>query len=243
MKCSKCGKDLNPNSKFCDNCGAPVQFQQPQYATSPVVQNNKPQPKKEPWYMNKKIVLPAVAGAIVLLLIFATKVTGNNSSSSSTDNDYSITENFDDEEMTEAQTEKETKKPKKKKKKMSKSEYKNSCGTITYKELARNPEKFKGKKYKITGQIFQVTDDDTWFSDKTALKLNITAEKNEYADGGYLWTDLVYALVDIPKGKDKILEDDVITFWGKCTGEKSYTSVLGDEKTVPSFEIKYYEVQ
>lgn len=73
MKCTNCGKDLNPNSKFCDNCGASVQFQpvQPmQNTTVPTAQGSAPQPKKEPWYMNKKIVLHFPILFLRVLLIF-----------------------------------------------------------------------------------------------------------------------------------------------------------------------------
>ena len=109
MKCTNCGKDLNPNSKFCDNCGAPVQFQpvQPtQNTTVPTAQGSAPQPKKEPWYMNKKIVLPAVAGIIILFLVIGIAVTRNRGPVSTTsDSDFDISEDYDDSNDSENESE------------------------------------------------------------------------------------------------------------------------------------------
>ena len=43
------------------------------------------------------------------------------------------------------------------------SDFKNECKKYTFEELARNPEKIKGKKVKLTGQVIQ-TYESSWNS-------------------------------------------------------------------------------
>lgn len=115
--------------------------------------------------------------------------------------------------------------------------FKNSCETIDYKTLARNPDKYKGNKYKLTGEVIQVQE-SSW-SDTVDLRINITKEESEYSDNVY-WSDTIYATVEIPDGEDRILEDDIITFWGVCDGMYTYESVLGSSVSLPKIDIEYY---
>lgn len=36
--------------------------------------------------------------------------------------------------------------------------------------------------------------------------------------------------------ESRILDDDVISFWGRCEGVESYTTVLGNRMTIPSID-------
>ena len=125
----------------------------------------------------------------------------------------------------------------------SKEEFIKSCQTIDYKTLARNPDKYKGNNYKLTGKVIQVLDSDSWFDDSTTLRINITAEPNEFAEGGYLWDDTIVASVTISEGEDRILENDIIDFYGTCAGLYTYESVLGQKISLPRIDIKYFEIQ
>lgn len=117
-------------------------------------------------------------------------------------------------------------------------EFKDSCSTISFEDLSRNPDKYKGNNYKFTGQVIQVQ--EGWF-DTVDLRINVTKEEFEYIDD-VMWTDTIYATVTIPEGADNLLEDDVITFWGTCDGNYSYTSVLGNQISLPKIDIEYYEL-
>lgn len=116
-------------------------------------------------------------------------------------------------------------------------QFKNSCGTIDFKTLSRNPDKYKGNKYKLTGEVIQVQE-DSW-SDMVELRIDITKETSEYSDYVF-WSDTIYATVYIPDGEDNILVDDIITFWGTCDGEFTYETVMGDNITLPKIDIEYY---
>lgn len=121
--------------------------------------------------------------------------------------------------------------------------FKKSCQSIDFKTLSRNPDKYKGNNYKFTGEVIQVQESDSWFSGTTQvdLRVNVTKKTYEYIDDVY-WEDTIYATVEIPEGADRILEDDIITIWGTCDGNYSYTSVLGSTISLPKISIKYYAI-
>lgn len=121
----------------------------------------------------------------------------------------------------------------------SEAEFKNSCSTIDYDTISRNPDKYKGNNYKFTGEVIQVQE-SSW-SNTVELRVNITKHTYEYIDGEY-YEDPIYCTVEIPDGADRILDDDIITFWGTCDGLYTYTSILGSSVSVPKIDIKYYEI-
>lgn len=113
-----------------------------------------------------------------------------------------------------------------------------SCTTIDFDTLSRNPDKYKGNNYSFTGEVIQVSES---FGDTVKLRINVTKKSYEYIDDEY-WEDTIYATVEIPEGADRILEDDIITIWGTCDGLYSYTSILGSSVSLPKIDIKYYEI-
>ena len=125
------------------------------------------------------------------------------------------------------------------KSKNEKETYINSCETIDYETLARNPEKYKGQHFKLKGKVVQVLDSDSWFENATTLRVNIT---NKGDDNFELWDDTIVCSVNIPKGGDRILEDDIIEFYGDCDGLYTYKSIFGQKISVPKIDIKYYGI-
>lgn len=110
--------------------------------------------------------------------------------------------------------------------------FKEDCKTYTFEELARNPDKVKGKKVKLTGEVIQVSENYV----SIGMRVNIT--KDEY--GWY--EDTVYIIYYPEDGEDKILEDDIVTVYGTAEGEYSYTSVLGAYITIPKILAEYVEI-
>lgn len=114
--------------------------------------------------------------------------------------------------------------------------YKENCSKVSYKEIARNPDKYTGKQVKFTGEVSQVIE-SAWGTGVTLL-VNVT--KDEYG----LYDDTIY--VDYtPKssGEERILEDDIITIYGDFEGLTSYTSVLGAKITVPQINASYIDIK
>ena len=93
---------------------------------------------------------------------------------------------------------------------------------IAYKELARNPETYKGTNVIYTGQVIQVQEDGN------TVNLRVDVTKNTY---GYEDTVLIQYDKSIVSGR--ILDNDIITFSGMSMGLLTYKTVLGAEMTIP----------
>lgn len=188
---------------------------------------------------------------IVIGIIIAIGAIGNANDSTdvttSTSVETSATENADKKEDTniekekKKETEKKTEPPTKSPEETEK-EFKESCSEIDFKTLSRNPDKHKGEKYKMTGEVIQVQ--EATFEDTVDLRINVTKEVTEfeYSDDLVLWTDTIYATVELDESEDRILQDDIITFWGTCDGMYNYTSVLGSTVSLPKIDIEYFEL-
>lgn len=114
-----------------------------------------------------------------------------------------------------------------------KNDYKSKCKEYTYEKIARNPNKVKGKYAKFTGKVIQVMEEDN----SIGLRVDIT--KSEYG----FYSDTIYVTYTRKnKNEDKILEDDIITIYGKLAGTETYTSVLGAEVTLPKINAEYIEL-
>lgn len=249
MKCPQCGKELKENTKFCDACGCPVAPTEPaqpnNQQTPPTPPMPQPQQPKKKFYKQWYFWVIIVVAVILIGCINGAINGGSNSKKPQKENTGSTqsytsanaettVEPATEEETTEEPTTQEpTKDPA-----QTEQEFKDSCSTISFEDLSRNPDKYKGNNYKFTGQVIQVQ--EGWF-DTVELRINVTKEEFEYIDD-VMWTDTIYATVTIPEGADKLLEDDVITFWGTCDGNYSYTSVLGNQISLPKIDIKYYEL-
>lgn len=105
-------------------------------------------------------------------------------------------------------------------------EYIAGCETVVYKDVERNPSDFEGRYIAVTGEVIQVS--EGWFNTVT-LRI-----KNE--DGTW------YATYTREDNEPRILEDDIITAYGECTGVETYSTVLGSKMTIPAMEIEYYDL-
>ena len=121
------------------------------------------------------------------------------------------------------------------KKEQEERDFKESCNTYTYEQMARNPEKFKGTNVKLTGEVVQVMTD----SYSTNLRVNIT-KKGNYST---YYTDTVYVVYYPQSGEDKILEKDIITIYGTSQGDCSYNTVMGATVTLPNISAKYITIE
>lgn len=102
--------------------------------------------------------------------------------------------------------------------------YINECETVDYSDVERNPDNNKGKKIVVSGEVIQVS--EGWFNSVT-LRIR---------SNGDVW----YVTYFRAEGESRILEGDRITAYGECTGVSSYTNLLGEQVTIPSMSMKYY---
>ena len=266
MFCNNCGKQNPDGAKFCSECGAPIAGvirtnpQQPprgvRTVQPPVKGNVKPnyyppqrpinqppQKPRKPWYTRWWIWLLITLGTLQLLGLFSIYINSGNDKSKyqkSTQSSVATTENSKGNKPSEQATEKQTEAPTKEVT-VSEKDFKQSCKSIDFETLSRNPDKYKGNNYVFTGEVIQVSE-SSWLSDTVSLRVNVTKNEYEHIDADPYYTDTIYAEVEIPDGADRILENDIITFWGTCEGMYSYTSVLGSKISLPKISINYYQL-
>lgn len=119
---------------------------------------------------------------------------------------------------------------------MSKSAYMAKCKTISYKELARNPKKYEGQLVKFTGEVIQVQEA------QSLLYYNVYRIDVTYKGYGY-YDDTVYVTYDGYGSEDRVLEDDIVTFYGEFKGLKTYETVMGSSVTIPHVEAEYIVIK
>lgn len=115
---------------------------------------------------------------------------------------------------------------------MSAKKYKASCKSISYDSLARDPEKYKGKLVKFYGKVVQVQESDSalYYS---VYRINVGNDGYGYYD------DTVYVTYDSTKASTRILEDDMVTFYGEYQGLKTYETIMGGSVTIPHVQAEY----
>ena len=120
----------------------------------------------------------------------------------------------------------------------SKEDFISTCKEYKYSDIARNPDSYIDKNVKFTGKIIQVSNNTSLFGNyvNTTYRINVT--KDEYG----FYEDTVYVTYTVPEGSSKFLEDDIVTLYGVCNGEKSYISTLGATITIPEVNAKYMKL-
>lgn len=116
---------------------------------------------------------------------------------------------------------------------ISQEDFKKSCVEVAYEDLARNPENYKGQNLKFKGEVIQC---DQEYGTSYYARVNVTLDEYDF------YTDTIYVTFEIPEGADKILEDDIVELYGICQGAETYTSIFGEQITLPSLEALYVEL-
>lgn len=95
---------------------------------------------------------------------------------------------------------------------------------ITYDQLARTPDDYKGKKVKFYGKVIQVIEDDT----NVQIRLAVNDNYDTVILGDYS-KNIV---------SSRVLEDDHITIYGTSASTITYKSTMGGNITVPAVIIE-----
>lgn len=101
-------------------------------------------------------------------------------------------------------------------------------GEVTYDELMRNNEKYVGKTVNLRGEVFQVQNvyGDEYYA--------LVYTKCESLFGDFFCSD---DMIWINYSDVKILDNDIISFWGDVKGLKNYKTVAGIPMTVPEIDV------
>lgn len=121
---------------------------------------------------------------------------------------------------------------------LSQSDYKDSCKTVKYSYIARNPNKHIGERFKFSGQVESVLKFKTNKKNVNAYNMRIDVTKDEYG----FWDDVVCANIELDDSDDKILEGDIVTIWGECDGQYEENE-LHHSYVYPVINIEYYNIE
>lgn len=108
--------------------------------------------------------------------------------------------------------------------------FKEGCSALTYEQVARDSDAYKGEKATFTGEVIQVMQE----GDTYTLRVNVTPTS-------YGYKDAILVLYTAKAGDQRILEDDVVTLYGAMAGMYTYETVMGAELTVPLMSAQYVE--
>lgn len=112
-------------------------------------------------------------------------------------------------------------------------EYKTLCSSYDYKDVARNPHSYTGKKAVFTGQVQWTQEID----DYVIMVVAVT-------EGEYYWDDGVYVEYQCKSNTEsRILQNDIITMYGVLNGIKTYTAVDYSSVSLPHLLAEYIEIQ
>lgn len=111
---------------------------------------------------------------------------------------------------------------------VSEEEYKSFCKELDYTAVLRNPSDYKNKYCKVSGTVSQTIE---------GIFDSITIYVED--SNGDKW-ECYYSYKD---GETHVLDGDKITVYGKCDGSETATTLLGDQVTLPSVNVEYFEIK
>ena len=98
---------------------------------------------------------------------------------------------------------------------------------ITYDDLARRPDDYTSEKIQLQGKVLQIIEGD----DETQARIAVNSDYNT----------IVYCGWDKGIVSERILEDDIVNFWGVSIGLLSYESTLKSTITIPGIYVERIE--
>lgn len=118
-------------------------------------------------------------------------------------------------------------------------DYIQSCKSVPYKDLLRNPDSYKGQKIKITVEIQQIMSGGIFtdggfrgYEDYDISAGDTFLQKEWYINGS------------VSDSGTKILKDDIVVFYGEFAGTETIKRALtGVKEEVPCIDFKYYSIE
>ena len=102
---------------------------------------------------------------------------------------------------------------------------------ISYEELSRYPDNYKGEKVQFSGYVTQVCSEASSKYTYSTYRVNTSGK----------YDDDVFILIDNYGSGRRILEDDYISFYGTFDGIYSYTTIFGATRSIPQITVKYWD--
>lgn len=99
---------------------------------------------------------------------------------------------------------------------------------ITYNQIARNPDEYKGQKVKFKGTVVQLME-GTFYNQ---LRFAVDDDYNQ----------IIYLEYDPSQLSERVLEDDTLTIYGISVGTITYESTMGASITIPAVDVDKIEI-
>ena len=117
----------------------------------------------------------------------------------------------------------------------SEEEFKQSCSDLDYKEFMRYPEKHIGDKVKLECKVVQNVMDTNG---------NIAFYHGQTRDDNGYWLGNEFVIFDNRSDDTRILEDDIITVYGKFTGMETVQRIIGQgyNTELPAIKMIYVDI-
>lgn len=123
-----------------------------------------------------------------------------------------------------------TSKPSEKYRNISAEEVKqNAIKNLNYEELFRNNSQYVGKTVHYIGKVVQTQENS---NNSYTMRANVT--EKDYG----LWEDDVF----LNYQGERVLEDEIVEFWGEIKGVKKYSTVLGASRSIPEITVLQLQV-
>lgn len=210
MFCKKCGAELQDGAKFCNKCGEKQIKNKIDEKSESNLDENLKGAVSTAFFEKEQLPYKRFSFWFLILSIVILGIACINEGFGDENNDYDESSDVSIEDL---------------------QNFKDNCESISYDELARNPDLYEGNSYVFTGKISQVLED----TNITSYLINVT-------EGEYVWEDLVLgAKVKSDENSSRFLEDDIIRFYGVFQGLYTYETVLGSQNTVPY--VKIYDIE
>lgn len=200
------------------------------------MKNQAKKPITKKWWF-WLIIIILICGAFGGIIKSQEKNENGNSSNSTQ------VQSSNGDESTEAKTEKVTQKTTTEitTEKESKEDYIANCVEVAYKDLARDPDKYKGKNIKVTIEVNQELTGglftESGYRGYEDYELDL-----ENANSTYLQKEW-YISYEIAEGELRILTNDVVVFYGEYTGTIEMERALtGTTEYVPNLKARYHEI-
>ena len=223
VTCPMCGEVFNERLRKCPNCRAKKRKEECRTCGNEISKQARKCPSCGARHIQKISDGGIIAILVTLLLvtIIQERIMDMPNNETKVHNTSSFGSSVSSEIQDETDDENEV---------VSRENYIAECVTVSYDDVARNPDNYDGEKVVLSGTVIQVSEDTLDLFSTNSVDFRV-----ETTDG--IW----YVSYNRPEGESRILEGDYITCYGECDGVTTYISVLGGNVTVPKLIMKYHD--
>lgn len=100
---------------------------------------------------------------------------------------------------------------------------------LDYDELFRNNSEYVGKVVHYVGEVVQIQEGS---GNSYVMRANVTENESGF------WEDDIF----LSYSGDRVLENDIIEFWGEVKGVRKYDTVLGSSRSIPDIAVLHLDV-